>query len=237
MKSKSKHLKQKQIKSNDNKPTIVVENSEKINAELLYWQTRKSVEGELTNNNKHYVNFYTNYFNLDFNYYKNKKILDIGCGPRGSLEWADMAKERIGLDPIADLYLKLEASKHKMKYIKAGCENIPFSNNHFDIICSFNSLDHVDNLEKSILEIIRVLKSDGIFLLITDVNHKPTSCEPIYFSFDVVNKFMPQFSLLSKNHYEKKAGGTYQSILQNIPYDEKNESDRYGILTAKFQKK
>ena len=39
------------------------------------------------------------YFNLDKSFYKNKRILDVGCGPRGSLEWDDMALERVGLDP------------------------------------------------------------------------------------------------------------------------------------------
>jgi len=52
--------------------------------------------------------------------------LDIGCGPRGSLEWADMTKERYGLDPLANEYLKLGADKHKMKYVASGAEKIPF---------------------------------------------------------------------------------------------------------------
>ena len=30
---------------------------------------------------------------------------DIGCGPRGSLEWATMAAERVGLDPPVNKYL------------------------------------------------------------------------------------------------------------------------------------
>jgi len=68
-----------------------------------------------------------------------------------------------------------------MNYVSSGSEHIPFVDNYFDVVCSFNSLGHVDNLEKSISEIKRVLKVGGLFLLLTDVNHEPTECEPLFF--------------------------------------------------------
>ncbi len=50
-----------------------------------------------------------------------------------------------------------------MKYVCSGSENIPFPNNYFDIVCSFNSLDHVNDLDKSIFEIKRVIKKEVFF--------------------------------------------------------------------------
>jgi len=167
---------------------------------------------------------------------KGKRILDVGCGPRGSLEWADMADQRIGIDPLANAYLKIGAIEHSMKYVASGSENMPFSKNYFDVVCSFNSLDHVDDLNKTIYEIIRVLKSGGFFLLITDVHRKPTQCEPICFSFDIVDMFVPGLKLLVANHYEKKAGGMYESIIENISFDHTDCNERYGIVSAKFIK-
>jgi len=67
--------------------------------ELYYWRQRKNAEGTLSN--AHYKDFYTIHFGLPESFYERKVILDIGCGPRGSLEWADMALRRIGLDPLA----------------------------------------------------------------------------------------------------------------------------------------
>jgi len=49
---------------------------------------------------------FLDYFGLSKDFYKGKKILDIGCGPRGSLEWADMTLERVGLDPPGRKILK-----------------------------------------------------------------------------------------------------------------------------------
>ena len=88
--------------------------------------------------------------------------MDIGCGPRGSLEWAEMATVRVGLDPLAESYRELGTEEHRMQYVASGSENVPFPDGTFDIVTSFNSLDHVHNLNKTIREIKRVLKPGGL---------------------------------------------------------------------------
>ena len=123
-----------------------------------------------------------------------------------------------------------------MQYVNAPVEQIPFPDGYFNIVSSFNSLDHVDNLDKSISEIIRVIKPSGLFLLLTDLNHEPRTNEPISFSWDIVGKFLPKLKLISEKHYERSAEGIYQSILANISYDHSNKLRRYGVLSAKFQK-
>ncbi len=218
-----------------NKINYLQKKKTKLSWELSYWKNKKSEEK--TFNNSYFRYFYTEFFGFDINNFKNKKILDIGCGPRGSLEWANNASERYGLDPLANSYKKLGAYMQKMNYIQGSCENIPFSDNYFDFVCSFNSLDHVDNLEKSIKEIIRVLKKGGYFMLITDVNHNPTEYEPMSYSFNIIDKFKPDMDLLTEKHFEKLENGIYQSIMANVKYNHKNHKKRYGILTAKMIKK
>jgi hypothetical protein len=66
--------------------------------EIAYWRSRLAAEGQLTN--ERYFESYTSTFDLEPSFHAGKRILDIGCGPRGSLEWADMAAERVGLDPL-----------------------------------------------------------------------------------------------------------------------------------------
>ncbi len=204
--------------------------------EFKYWQKQYS-HGNKALTNEHYKYFYSDYFEIPLKKFKGKKILDIGCGPRGSLEWADMANERIGLDPLVNKYKKLGIEKHKMKYINAYAENIPFKGNYFDFVFSFNSLDHVDNLDTTIGEIHRIIKRGGLFLLITEVNHPPTTCEPITYSWNITGKIQKYgFDLITEQRYEKSAEGIYQSIQQNISYDMKDRSKRCGVLTAKFIK-
>ncbi len=208
----------------------------KAQAEMNYWLQVKQKEKKEVLGNSHYEYFYTKHFNIAKSFFAGNRILDIGCGPRGSLEWCDAASQRVGLDPLAKSYRQLGIDFHKMLYVASGAENIPFADEYFHVVASFNSLDHVDNLDKSIAEIIRVLKPGGMFLLITDVNHGPTATEPISFSWDIVNKFQPGLTLFEKHHYEKSENGIYKSIMAAIPYDHSNPAGRYGILTAKFQK-
>jgi len=145
--------------------------------ELQFWKQRFQAEGILEH--AHYEQFYTTTFGLKRDFYEGKRILDIGCGPRGSLEWANMATERVGLDPLAKEYLKLGAVQHKMSYVNGSSDKIPFPNGYFDVVASFNSLDHVDDLDRTVHEIIRVTRKGGLFLLIVETNHPPTPTEPI----------------------------------------------------------
>jgi ubiquinone/menaquinone biosynthesis C-methylase UbiE len=200
--------------------------------ELAFWK-KAAEDNLLTPFDDH---FYTTHFGLSREYYSGKRILDIGCGPRGSLEWADMAIERIGLDPLANEYLKLGANHHKMSYVTGASEAMPFSDRYFDVVTSFNSLDHVSNLEGTIAEIKRVTKPGGLFLLLTELNHEPDLAEPQSFSWDVIEKFLPDFVLLDEKHYEKRCRGMYDSILEGIVYDHLDPTPRLGILSVKFRK-
>ena len=205
----------------------------KADAELAYWRGKQ--EQEETLRNTHYQRFYTERFGLSESDYEGKRVLDIGCGPRGSLEWAYMAAERVGLDPLANRYIEeLGAGDHAMTYVNAASERIPFPDGHFDIVCSFNSLDHVDALDATISEICRVLAPGGLFLLIVEVNHEPTACEPITFSWDIVDRFAPPLRVVRRDHYEMGPHRVYKSVDDAVPYDETNPTRRPGVLCAAF---
>lgn len=152
----------------------------KERAELAFWSEKAAEEGELGND--HYRYFYTEFFGLSVDDYRDKSILDIGCGPRGSLEWAEQASERVGLDSLVDEYRSLGIDRHKMRYIAATVEAIPYAAKRFDFVTCFNALDHVDDLLTALNEIHRVLQKDGTFLLIVEANHEPTVTEPVAIS-------------------------------------------------------
>jgi ubiquinone/menaquinone biosynthesis C-methylase UbiE len=202
--------------------------------EFAWWQALKSEKGLA---NDHYQYFFTDHFGLSTDFYFGKRVLDIGCGPCGSLEWANMVSERVGLDPLANQYAKLGASNHKMRYVSGYSESIPFPDGYFDVVCSFNSIDHVSNLEKTIKEIVRVVAPNGLFLLLCDINHKPTACEPIELSWNVVDSFKPYFEVMDERHFERIKAGMYESINAGTPYNHSEEDQHKGVLSAKFRKR
>jgi len=168
----------------------------KRRSELTYWTGRfKAEKGVL--NNSHYEPLFTTVYGLTRNDYKDKKVIDIGCGPRGSLEWATMAAERVGLDPLVSGYLRLGASRHEMTYVEAPSEHIPFPDGHFDIVTCLNALDHVDDLQKTIAEIKRVTRTDGLFLLSVEIDHPPSGTEPITISEQDMKQFHPEFTTVT----------------------------------------
>jgi len=207
----------------------------KAKQELRYWKTRKAIEGKLSNSNYEY--FFTTQFGLEKSFYRGKKILDIGCGPRGSLEWAEDARLCVGLDPLAHRYSELGTSEHRMKYVAAFSEDMPFPDGYFDIVSSFNSLNHTNDLGLTIKEIKRVMAPGGLFLLITDVNDRPRICEPITYSWDITGRFGPELEVVEEKHYSRPFPGIYDSIKADIPYDHNDKGGPRGVLAAKFVKR
>ncbi|MDA8085281.1 MAG: class I SAM-dependent methyltransferase [Nitrospiraceae bacterium] len=202
--------------------------------ELKYWRERKA-KGLLSDDNYRY--FYTTHFGLDESDYSKKTILDIGCGPKGSLEWASMARRRIGLDPLAKEYLKLGADKHQMEYIDSPAENIPLKDSECDAVFSFNSLDHVNNVDQTLKEIKRVTRPGGLFLLLVEVNHPPTACEPHKLTPGKLTEWLkPEFVCESLQLYRPAANGMYASILANEKLPNAAVSKEIGYMSARFVK-
>ena len=215
--------------------------SRKADAEMAFWRGRQQLQGVLTND--HFEYFYTTHFDLDKSFYRGKKIVDIGCGPRGSLEWATDTEICIGIDPLAREYRSLGTRRHNMQYIACGAETLPFANETFDVVSSFNSLDHVDDLDKVISEIVRVLRTQGHFLLVTDIHPHPTLLEPYAYSWDILERFLPGLEVLQQSQVEQTVfspegfGDLYQSLRRGIPYNHKDGRERNGILSAKLRKR
>ena len=203
--------------------------------ELRYWKERATAETVLSN--AHYSYFYTDFFGLHSDFFREKRLLDIGCGPRGSLEWAIMATERVGVDPLADDYLKIGADKHQMDYVCAPSERMPFADEHFDVLTSFNSLDHVDNLEETVREIKRVLRRGGTLLVIVEVNHPPTATEPVTLDWDVASLFQDEMDLVSHGRYEIGDHDIYDQLRKGAFFDDTDPRSRSGIWTGRFLKR
>jgi ubiquinone/menaquinone biosynthesis C-methylase UbiE len=108
------------------------------------------------------------------------KLLDIGAGPIPSAEAFEGA-DLYALDPLIPRYLAAGYPLHiykSTKFVSGYAENMPLPDNYFDAVISVNALDHVDDFEKTVSEIRRVLKQDGLIRIHLHY-HPPTVNEPI----------------------------------------------------------
>lgn len=106
---------------------------------------------------------------------KNPKIvLDIatGTGDLAILMANTSAEKIIGLDISAGMLevgrnkIKAKKLSDKIDMILADSENMPFEDNTFDAITVAFGVRNFENLEKGLAEILRVLKPNGIFVIL-----------------------------------------------------------------------
>ena len=203
--------------------------------ELGYWRERLATEGRL--GHAHYEALYTGLVGLTADFYAGKDVLDVGCGPRGSLEWAVRARRRVGLDPLADDYRELGIDEHAMEYVTAPAEAMPFADASFDVVTSLNSLDHVDDLERTVAEMKRVLREGGHLVLVVEVGHEPTWSEPQELSWDSWRLFEPELEPVEVGEWERGTEHMYDAAFRRERFDRSDAAPRPGVLTAVMRKR
>jgi SAM-dependent methyltransferase len=201
--------------------------------ELRFWRA-KAADGRLTRED--HEPFFTTYVGLEPSFYVDKRVLDIGCGPRRRLDAVRQAAQRVGLDPLMAKYRELlpDDAWDEVDYVTGVAERMPFADASFDVVCSFNSLDHVQNVERSAAEIKRVLAPGGTFLLMTEVGHPPRLMEPQTFSWEVTSLFEPELDPVLQRRYEMAARGMDRSVAAAVPYDD-DQGPHPGVLVARFE--
>ena len=88
------------------------------------------------------------------------KVLDFGCGSKPYRHLFTSCSEYIGIDIDGGH----DHEGEDVDVIYDGV-NIPFSDETFDSAFSSEVIEHIDNVDKSLSEINRVLKPGGLFLL------------------------------------------------------------------------
>ncbi|MBI3591471.1 MAG: class I SAM-dependent methyltransferase [Candidatus Melainabacteria bacterium] len=102
-----------------------------------------------------------------FNRWKDKKCLEVGCGVGTDfIQFLRGGADIYGVDfsekSVSLARNRLELFGFDKERIKiADAENLPFPENHFDFIYSWGVLHHTLNIDKALAEVHRVLKQNG----------------------------------------------------------------------------
>lgn len=103
-----------------------------------------------------------------------KIILDIatGTGDLAILMTETNAEKIIGLDisdgmlEVGRIKIRQQNLNNKIEMVLADSENMPYSDNYFDAITVAFGVRNFENLEKGLSEILRVLKPNGVFVIL-----------------------------------------------------------------------
>jgi 2-polyprenyl-3-methyl-5-hydroxy-6-metoxy-1,4-benzoquinol methylase len=92
---------------------------------------------------------------------KKGKLLDIGAGTGDFLAYCKSKKwEVLGIEP--NLQAKELARKKGVPFVEDTTE---LTTNSFDVITLWHVLEHVEDLEKQLLELRRIAKSNGLIII------------------------------------------------------------------------
>lgn len=95
------------------------------------------------------------------------RILDVGSGMGGSLRLFPAARERVGIDNSEPMVRWCNAtSQERERYQLMDCRAIDFPENTFDVVFSFDVLEHIDETRDILREIQRVTQPQGVAAII-----------------------------------------------------------------------
>ena len=88
------------------------------------------------------------------------QILEVGSGPTCATQILPTT-HKVFLDPLMRVYRPLCPPETGGRQVCAMGEGLPFAEGRFDLVFSFNVLDHVQSPERFVAELIRVTRPGG----------------------------------------------------------------------------
>ncbi len=142
-------------------------------------------------------------YNFASMYVKDKVVFDVACGTGyGSYLLSKVRKAAmvVGLNVSQEAIQKAQhCYKSDALFVVGNVTELPFDNNCFDVVISYETIEHLENPSEYLSEIKRVLKPKGYFLLSTP-------------NKNVTSPFFRPLNTFHKKEYKLR---TLKNLLQN----------------------
>lgn len=133
-----------------------------------------------------------------------KDVLDLGCGVGyGTALLAERARRAVGidLDPDAIAYARRRYGATNVEYREDDALALGLVDGSFDVVCSFETIEHVADRDALLREVRRVLRPGGSFLVSTP---RATRTEPEPENpFHAVELSRADFEALLRRHFDE----------------------------------
>lgn len=178
-------------------------------------KVRKVTQCGSLNREKKTIEFYLQKYTLD-EMFKGKIVVDIGCGAGGkSIYYASRGAEKVyGLEILekykeeAEALAKELSMEDKFEFVTGDSAALPFGDNFADTVIVNDAMEHVGNPEKTLSEILRILKKGGKVYINFPPYHHPFGAhlsDAIYIPW--VHFFFTQKTLIEG----------YKQLVENVP--------------------
>ena len=178
--------------------------------------------------------------------YTNGRILDLGCGSGIYYQQLKQKNNLVDGIDIADHSIELCKIRGYNLCLKADAIDLPFENNTYDFVFSTEVIEHIENFNKMLQEVHRILKPGGRMIL-TTTNYstslfvffrrfkgrlteliKETSCYlKGYYSIECRNQFV-------RNWCFEALGGHYHGFIRHKLIHDAQQIGLICINSGKF---
>lgn len=166
-------------------------------------------------------------------YMRNKIVLDAACGTGyGSGILSQYASKVFGIDISEDAvkYANENYSQNNTTFIQANISELPFKDETFDVVVSFETIEHVitEMQDEFLKEIKRVLKPTGVLIMSTPNKKLFTDERGLLTKFHFREFYKREFlDFLGRDFKNIKIYHQFFSKVSNlVSYDENMEGDR-----------
>jgi ubiquinone/menaquinone biosynthesis C-methylase UbiE len=137
----------------------------------------------------------------------NKKVLDVACGSGyGTKLLSEKANSVVGVDLSSEgiKYAQLNYQQKNITFRQADATNLDFlKDKSFDLVVSFETIEHISDYRKFVSEVERVLRDDGIALISTpNKRYSSPGLEKPKNPFHVIEFYQKDYELLLNEKFK-----------------------------------
>ncbi|CAA2160568.1 putative S-adenosylmethionine-dependent methyltransferase/MSMEI_2290 [Methylobacterium brachiatum] len=171
------------------------------------------------------------------------RVLDIASGDGyGSFIISQVAEQVLGVDVDFETVRNSikEYSSNNLKFVQGKCDSLPVERESFDVVLSFETLEHVEEQEAFLAEIRRALKPGGIAVISTPdretyspegITHNQFHLKELSSGefFDLVSKYFP--FLVKANQKATSCSIIYGEAANASAPEIFSKSDRENVIS------
>src|SRR5438067_1206501 len=164
-----------------------------------------------------------------------QRVLDIACGAGyGTNLLAQSAAEATGIDIDAGVIRRARKKyrRDNLDFVAGDCCEMPLEAASFDVVVANEMIEHIEDHDRFMNEVTRVLKPGGTLLI-------STPNKPIYNRYKTPNPFhvsemdIPEFRQLLKRHFKHVHFTGLRMALVSAGFDIDGTKHRSNLVAAK----
>ncbi len=150
-----------------------------------------------------------------------KRVLDVACGEGyGSALLSRTAAKVSGVDISSEAIAHASdtySTQPNLEFIEASCTNLPFADHSFEVVVSFETIEHIAEHDAFLNEIKRVLMPDGLLVISSPNKAEYSDARQFANEFHVKELYRDELAALISprfphSHWHTQRNGFYSLI-------------------------